>query len=84
MNTVRLSTELRDKVRQVAEQRGVSVSEVHREALERFCATEILESQISRFDDVIGICDGAPPDLSETIGSRYSAEMAQKYARNAD
>lgn len=79
MNSVRLKPELREKLRRVAEKKGVRLSDVHREALERYCADELAEPQHSRYDDVIGVCEGAPADLSANIGPRFADAMARKY-----
>jgi hypothetical protein len=83
MNTVRLKPYLREKVRRVAEKKGISVSEAHREALERYCAEELTEPGQSLYDDVIGVIEG-PPDLAANTGRLYSEAMARKHDRHAD
>ncbi len=82
MNTVRLKAELREKVRQIARKRGITVSEVHREALEAYCDAALAEPKRSRYDDVIGIFDG-PTDLSQDLGRRFEEAMVEKYGGHA-
>lgn len=83
MNTVRLKTELREKVQRVAQKKGISVSDAHREALERYCAEELREPGTSRFDDVIGVIEG-PQDLASAHKRMYAEAMAAKHARRPD
>jgi len=82
MNTVRLKPELREKMQQIATIKGISVSEVHREALDAYCAAELAKTGSSRFDDVIGVIEG-PIDLTEDVGRKYAEAMAEKHARHA-
>jgi hypothetical protein len=64
MNTVRLPEPLRDKIRQIARRKGLTVSEVHRLALEEYCLREAEPPKKSRYDDIIGVAEG-PADLAQ-------------------
>ena len=63
MGSVRLSTSLESRVKEVAQRRGITRSEVFRTALESYCEKELSVPLKSRWDDVIGIID-APSDCS--------------------
>ena len=65
MNTVRLSPEIEEKMRTLARQTGVTVSDIHRRAIEDYLARELgagdadtLEKSGSRWDTVIGVVEG--------------------------
>jgi hypothetical protein len=58
MGSVRLDPVIEDKVRRVALKKGMTLSQVHRLALERFCEQEMNETRTSRYSDVIGVGDG--------------------------
>jgi len=73
MGSVRLSGKLDQKVRRVAALKGLSLSEVHRQALEQYCDRELAATRQSRFDDVIGVVEG-PADLAERA-SEYFVEV---------
>ncbi len=77
MNTVRLAPQLKEKIQRVANGKGISVSELHREALEMYCANEVHEEK-SRYDDVIGIIE-APADLSTNYKEMYTQAMVEKH-----
>jgi len=64
MGSVRLSREIDAKARRVAALKGMSLSEVHREALDQYCDRELAAARPSRYDDVIGVAAG-PADLAE-------------------
>jgi len=78
MSTVRLSEEMREKVRQVAAMKGLTVSEVHRLALAQYCDRELTAARKSRYDDVIGVAEG-PPDLSVRVSERLADLLAEKH-----
>ena len=82
MNTVRLKPQLVEKVRRVAVRKGLSVSDVHREALERYCDAVLAEPAASRFEDVIGVVE-APQDLSVDTGRKFAEAMGRKHGRHA-
>jgi hypothetical protein len=63
MNSVRLGTDIEEKVRRVAQMKGMTLSEVHRIALERYCEQELAQTRTSRYSDIIGVGDG-DADLS--------------------
>lgn len=83
MNTVRLGPELEARLRRVAREKGKSLSDVHREALEAYCAQALEEPKRSRYDDVIGVIEG-PGDLSETVSERFTEGMMRKHGRHID
>jgi hypothetical protein len=78
MSTVRLSEEMREKIRRVAAMKGLTISEVHRLALEQYCERELALTRKSRYDDVIGAAEG-PPDLSARTGERFTELLAEKH-----
>ena len=81
MNSVRLKPELREKMLRIAMLKGISVSDVHRAALDAYCAAELANTGSSRFDDVVGVIDG-PIDLSENASRRFAEAMAEKHGRH--
>ena len=64
MGSVRLSREMDERARRVAALKGLSLSEVHRQALAQYCDRELAAARQSRYDDVIGVVEG-PADLAE-------------------
>ena len=58
MGSVRLGSRLEEKVREVATKKGVTRSEIFRQALESYCEQELTSPKRGRYDDVIGIVDG--------------------------
>lgn len=78
MSSVRLSPEIREKVRRLAAMKGLTVSEVHRIALEQYCQRELAATRKSRYDDVIGVTEG-PPDLSARASERFTDLLAEKH-----
>jgi len=82
MNTVRLPETLREKVREIARRKGLTVSDVHRLALEEYCLRETEPPQQSRCDDIIGIVEG-PSDLSARHKETFGEILQQKYAPKA-
>jgi hypothetical protein len=82
MNTVRLKPQLQEKVRRLADKKGVTVSEIHRMALEAFCASELADPTQSRYDDVMGVWEG-PPELAADCGRLYVEAMAEKHGRHS-
>ncbi len=65
--TVRLSADLRQRLRHAARRRGARESDLIREAVERQLAAE--PKEVTAYDDLkkaglIGIVKGAPPDLA--------------------
>ncbi|HZT41742.1 MAG TPA: hypothetical protein VFA07_06115 [Chthonomonadaceae bacterium] len=82
MNTVRLPESLREKMREIARRKGLTVSDVHRLALEEYCLREAEPPQQSRYDDIIGIVEG-PSDLSARHKEIFEEILQQKYAPKA-
>jgi hypothetical protein len=85
MCTGRIPENLRTKVEEIARRKGLSVSEVHRLALEEYCVREIETPSISRYDDIIGVAEG-PAELSsrnkevfgEILNEKFPTETASK------
>jgi hypothetical protein len=76
MSSVRLPREIDEKARRVAAMKGLSLSEVHRRALEQYCDRELAAARQSRYDDVIGVVEG-PPDLAERA-SEYFTDLLEE------
>ncbi len=83
MLSVRLSSETKVKLRQIAELKGLTLSEVHRQALVEYCEREMKEKKTSRYDDIIGIGEG-PSDLARRSKEIFGEIMDEKYRRHAD
>lgn len=77
MGSVRLSREIDEKARRVAALKGLSLSEVHRQALEQYCDRELAAARQSRYDDVIGVVDG-PADLAERASEHFGDLLAER------
>lgn len=78
MSSVRLSREIDEKARRVAALKGLSLSEVHRQALEEYCDRELALARQSRYDDVIGVAEG-PPDLAERVSERFGDLLTERH-----
>jgi hypothetical protein len=63
MGSVRIAAGLEERIRQVVARKGITRSEVYRQALETYCDRELAPPRESRFDDVIGVVD-VPGDFS--------------------
>ena len=88
MGSVRLDPQTEEKVRQVAAVKGLTLSEVHRQALMEYFEREMPEKKTSRYDDpfydaVFGSIEG-PHDMAARSGETYKEIMDEKYARHAD
>ncbi len=77
MGSVRLSREMDEKARRVAALKGLSLSEVHRQALEQYCDRELAAARPSRYDDVIGVVEG-PADLAERASEYFVDLVAER------
>jgi hypothetical protein len=77
MGSVRLSREIDEKARCVAALKGVSISEVHRQALEQYCDRELAAARQSRYDDVIGAAQG-PADLAERASQCFGEILDER------
>ncbi len=77
MSSVRLSAEIQAKVQRVAALQGLTVSEVHRQALEEFCERQLDSDRKSRYDDVIGVATG-PADLAARASQRFADLLAER------
>jgi hypothetical protein len=72
---------MREKIRQVAALKGLSVSEIHRLALEQFCERELSATRRSRYEDVIGVAEG-PADLATHASERFADLLAEKHEKH--
>lgn len=69
MASVRLAPELEKKLRELATVKGVSVSELHRQALEAYVQRELKKG--GRYSDVIGVATG-DEDLSSRVSNAFT------------
>ena len=82
MGSVRLDLQIQEKLRQAAAARGVTQSEIHRQALAEYFERESEEKR-SRYDDpfyddIFGVGEG-PADLSRRHKEYYAEIMDEKY-----
>ncbi len=68
MASIRLDPELEAQLRQVAAKKGLSMSEVHRQALRTYVDSEAKNS--GRYSDIIGIAEGEA-DLSSRVSEMF-------------
>jgi predicted DNA-binding protein len=88
MNTVRLRTETQERLNRLASRLGVTVSEIHRAALEEYLArAESADSdaasagtKVSRWDAIIGVV-GGDPDGSMRAGEHYRDHVVKKHSK---
>jgi len=87
--TVRLDRRTEDRLRVAARRRGVTRSEVIREALRAGAKKEKKEasegngpSMYERWRDVVGIEQGGPPDLSERTGEKVARMLRERHRRS--
>lgn len=83
MGNVRLSPELKEKVRLMAAVKGLTFSQVYRLALAEYCERELAPLKASRYDDTIGIGDG-PHDLSARSEEIFGEVMDEKQRRRRE
>ena len=83
MGNVRLSPELKEKVRLMAAVKGLTFSQVYRLALAEYCERELAPLKASRYDDTIGIGDG-PHDLAASSEETFGAVMDEKHRRRRE
>jgi hypothetical protein len=81
MGSVRLEPELAEKVRKVARMKGLSLSQVHRLALEAYCERALVAG--SRYGDVIGVAAGES-DLSSRSADVFREVVSKKHDRHLD
>ena len=77
MSSVRLPREIDEKARRVATLKGLSLSEVHRQALEQYCDRALADARQSRYDDVIGVVEGRS-DLAERASEHFGDLLAER------
>ena len=88
MGSVRLGSQIEEKIRQVAAVKGLTLSEVHRQALTEFCEREMSEKKKNRhddpfYDDIFGAIEG-PHDMAARSGETYREIMDEKYRQHPD
>jgi hypothetical protein len=90
MNTVRLKPEIAEKMRSLARRQGVSVSEIHRKAIESYLALEpdvaphepsTDKPRKSRWDSVIGVVRGSKDD-SINVSRHFTDYVAKKHSHD--
>jgi len=81
MGSVRLGNEIEERMRRVASIKGITISEVHRAALEEYLTRELAPKRVSRFSDVIGIADSGDGSLSENRKTIYGEILRKKHDR---
>lgn len=81
MGSVRIAPELEEKIQQVAARKGITRSELFRQALEDYCNQELTPPSKSRFDDVIGVVD-VPGDFAVHTRELFG-EILEEKARKA-
>ncbi|MCW3059208.1 MAG: Ribbon-helix-helix protein copG family [Capsulimonas sp.] len=84
MSSVRLDSTTQDKLRQIAARKGISVSEVHREALSEYLEREFEATRKSRYSDMIGIADSGRTDLSTNHKQIFCEILDEKYANSQE
>ncbi len=83
MGSVRLDPQIQEKVRQAAAAKGVTQSEIHRQALAECFEREMSQEKTSRYDDpfydsIFGAGEG-PADLSRRHKEYYAEIIDEKY-----
>ena len=81
MGSVRITPGLEAKIRQLAAEKGITRSELFRQALETYCDRELTLPTTSRFDDVIGVVD-VPGDFAAHTRELFGGILEEK-ARKA-
>ena len=77
MSSVRLSAEIEGKVRRVAPLKGLTISELHRLALDEYCERQLDAGRKSRYEDVIGVAAG-PDDLAARASQRFAELVVER------
>jgi hypothetical protein len=83
MSSVRLDPRVKEKMRKVAAMKGLTLSQLHRLALEDYCDREIAETGPGRYSDVIGVGEG-PSELSERSSEVFCDLVNDKHDRHPD
>lgn len=85
MTSIRLEKSFAEQIRQLAERKGITLSELHRQALMEYWQRESEPVEHSHFDDVIGIAasegDG---DLSENHRQAFVASLKRRSDKDAE
>lgn len=77
--SIRLETEAKAALEEIARRRGTTQSELVRSAIDDLIRREA-RTVFERVEDLIGSVSGGPPDLSEESGRRFR-EMLEKRRR---
>lgn len=83
--SVRLDAKTEGQLRRIARQRGVSKSEVIREAIKLLANGESEKKTFRPYDalaHLIGSVQGGPQDLSEQTGQKFREILIQKHRRS--
>ena len=85
VTSIRLDKSFAEQIRQLAKRKGITVSELHRQALTEYWQRETEPIEHSRFDDVIGIAasDG-DGDLSENHRQAFVAALTRRSNAGAE
>ena len=88
MGSVRLGSQIEEKIRRVAAVKGLTLSEVHRQAVIEYCEREMSEKKNGRcddpfYDDIFGAIEG-PHDMAARSGETYREIMDEKYRQHSD
>jgi predicted DNA-binding protein len=79
----RIEPDLERRLCAVAEREGVSVSAVVREAIERYCDTELAKpTLLEEMADYIGAFEGTGEDVSTRTGEAFKELLLEKYRRD--
>ena len=86
MGSVRLDPETQEKVRRIAANKGVTQSEIHRQALTEYLERETSEDKPSRYgdsfyDSIFGAIEG-PHDMAARSGETHKEIMDEKYRQD--
>ncbi|BDI34195.1 hypothetical protein CCAX7_62460 [Capsulimonas corticalis] len=84
MSSVRLDSTTQDKLRQIAAIKGITVSEIHRQALEQYLERELSPPKKSRYSDLIGVGASGRDDLSVRHKEIYREILDEKYAKSQE
>lgn len=81
MRSLRLSTELDERVRQAAELEGSSVSEFLRRAANERAGRMLAVDPVERLSYAIGAVEGHGDDLARDTGAAFTDIVEEKYRR---
>jgi predicted DNA-binding protein len=80
--TLRINDEIRQRIARIARRKGVSTSEVVREAIETFVERqETKETPQEKMADLIGVVRGGRPDRSAQTGRQLTELLKNRRSR---